>query len=319
MWKKRAIKVFLLVAVLGVSFSGTAALNRAESGAYDSNALPADSNSSQRPSKPMIIWWGSATLYRDVEILRLALSSGVFSHAVLAERNDLQRPNYLSNPNFRKALSICRENKVKVIWSRWVYPSQPIRGLEPEDIFSASYYVKRIRKIKKEAKEIGADLVCLDAEPYAKSPAMKLKSHTLTEAEFNKLTAAIKEAVKVAGQVDLVIPEGAHYKPHLYDVTRMLGKNVMALGTYNDVPPTPEQKPYDIFGAAVSITKENKRRPDHPYFTPREILERQELWAHKKGLFIYAMGKEDADIKLVALEFSKIKTIYPVRDSNDTN
>jgi hypothetical protein len=320
MWKKQATKVFLLAAVFEVSLLGTVNLNCAESGADDANVVLTDSSSSQKPSGPMIIWW--ASLYHDPEILRLALSSGVFSHAVLAERSDFQRPDYLSQPNFRKALSACRENNVKVIWTRWLYPSQPVRGLEPEDIFTASYYVERILKIKQEAKEIGADLVCFDAEPYSDSPAMPFRSRNLTEAEFKKLSSAIETAVKIAGQVDLIVPEGApHYDCHLYDATRFLGKLVMGTQTYYDIPPDHPKKagrtrPYDVFGAWVNVTKQDKSSSRYPLFTPREILERQDLWAHKKGLFIYP-GGNDESITAVAREFSKIKTIHPVQDSND--
>ncbi|GAH39525.1 unnamed protein product, partial [marine sediment metagenome] len=51
-------------------------------------------------------------------------------------------------------------------------------------------------------------------------------------------------------------------------------------------------------------------------FTPGEILKRQDLWAHKKGLFIYP-GTTKNDVTATALEFSRIRTIQPVQDSND--
>ena len=69
-----------------------------------------------------------------------------------------------------------------------------------------------------------------------------------------------------------------------------------------------------MFGAYVGVTKENKKHPHLPLFTPREILERQDLWAHKKGLFVWAGG----DPHGVALEFSRIRAIQPVSDSNES-
>ena len=308
--KKRQLRGVLCLAAIGMAFLLAANSTCAKRGVQEPNTAVDTSPVALSSARPMIIWWGS--LYRSPEILRLVLSSGVFSHAVLVERSDFQRPNYLTQPNFKKAFEICRQNNVKVIWTRWLYSSQPVRAISTADLFTTEYYVERIRRIKAEARRMGADLVAFDAEPYSDSPAMQFKSRNLTASEARRLETAIKSAVKIAGPVDLVIPEGTpRYHPHLYEATRAIGRLVMSTQTYYDRKPLKGQRPYDIFGAAVSVSKKNARFPRLPLYRPREILERQDLWAHKKGLFIYPYDLKDAEVESVARDFSLIKTVRP--------
>ncbi len=157
--------------------------------------------------------------------------------------------------------------------------------------------------------------MAFDPEPYVNCPVKAIANYTLSEARFKVLNNAIQAAIKTEGQVDFVIGAGIIYPWHPYNATKSLGKLTITGHTYFDVPwrLNDNRLPYDIFGASVSITKGNKKFPEEPYFTPREILERQHLWSHKKGLFIFPGDAENA--AAVALEFSKIRFIQPVQDS----
>lgn len=307
----RSTLLFLLAALFAVAPAGCYAEDSTDPNNTGSTK-PDSSQQTKLQQRPMIIWWGA--LVDDPINIELAVSSGIFSHAVIVDRCDLQRRRPWLLANFPKAVAACKRHNVKIIWTRWLYPSQPIKGLEFEDIFEASYYINRIRRIKYEAERFGFACVAFDAEPYANSPAMALKIRNLTKPEFVKLNAAIKTAVEVAGHVDFVIPEGApSFSLHLYDATRNLGKLVIATQTYYDIPPDHPKKagklrPYDIFGAYVSVTKQNTRHPEWPLFTPREILQRQDLWVRKKGLMVFP-----EENRKVAETFFRIKTIRPDR------
>lgn len=281
----------------------------------------------EAPNSPMIIWFHPVET--DPEILRLALSSGVFSHLMLTWLHEYDRPYSLAYPlskkglrNLQKALRLCKEKEVEVIWTRWLYPGYNHIKFPfiSEDIFEATYYVQRVRNIRKEARLMGVDLVALDTEPYGASSLkpMRMGRYELSEAKFGALRNAIKAAIKAEGRVDFVLPAPRVGQRHLYTATSGLGRLVIGEHTYRDVPRrrNDRRRPYDIFGAYVSIRKEDPNYPKMPYFTPREILERQDLWAHKKGLFIFP-GVGRKNVEAVALEFSKMKYIRPVRDSND--
>lgn len=293
----------------------------------DANLVSEKGNVVETPVPPMIIWFHPVET--DPEVLRLALSSGIFSHVMLAWLHEYDRPYDFAHPlsqkglrNLSKALKLCKDKGVKVIWSRWLYPGyNHIKfPFKVEDIFSAKYYRERLRNIKEEGKLMGADFVALDSEPYGNSPLKPLRMgrYQLSEAKFNALKNAIGGAIEIEGQVDFVLPAGKGSQRHLYSAASSLGKLVIAEHTYRDVPHgrNDKRRRYDIFGAYVSITKKDPKIPNWPCFTPREILERQSLWSQKRGLFIFP-GVARENVEAVALEFSKIKTIRPVPDNND--
>lgn len=273
------------------------------------------------PSRPMIILW--SRFQEGPEVLRTFLSSGIFSHVMLANKHEFDNPmvNILKDTSLEKALAYCREKDVKIVWVRWLYPGFQLRDLKLEDFFTADYYINRIRNIRREAKQIGADMVALDAEPYASSPLNPLKTQVrnkLSRKDFEKMHSAIKKAIAVEGKVEFVLPGGSRFGDHIYDATRPLGKLSIGEHTYYDESWRQKAKiPYDIFGAYVNTSKENRKKPKLKFFTPQEILERQELWAHKKGLFIYPGSRENA--ARIAREFSKIRGTMPVADGNNKN
>jgi len=279
-------------------------------------ALGKDTPSTEIPSRPVIIWW--ARLWDDPEILRLAISSGVFSHVMLVSLHEFDRPGdiALSDPNLVKAVRYCKEKGVKVVWTRWLYPGYNQKKFKFKDAFDADYYKARIRELKSEAKAMGADYVAFDAEPYAKSvltPYKTLRKCKLSKAEFNDMNRAIQVAVEAEGKVDFILPAATRFGRHLFDATRNLGELAVNEDTYYDVPARRRNiRRYDIFGAYVGVRKKNDKHPKLPLFTPREILERQDLWAHTSGLFIYPGSAKNT--ALVAREFSKIKKVSPAGD-----
>jgi len=289
----------------------------------DPNYFLKDVKPSDVPLKPIIIWFH--WVETDPEILRVALSSGIFSHVTLEGLHEWDRPNYPNNANVKKLVALCKKEGVKLIWTRWLWPGYKLRGFTFKDACDIKYYTQRIRNIKQEAKLIGADFVAFDAEPYARNPMKPMKTGRLklSEAEFDVLNNAVQRAIKIEGQVDFIYPAGRIGKHHLYSATYALGKTVIGTHANRDIPWRRRlNRPYDIFGAYVNIKKNDPNCPDGPgpYFTAREILERQELWVHKKGLWIYpgTAGRDIERVAAVAREFSRIKHIEPVGDSNDS-
>jgi len=256
------------------------------------------------------------------ETMRTALSSRIFSHVMIVCAHRYAGRNIKYRENILKAIELCKEMKVTPILTRWLYPGSNIGDFTYEDAFSHEYYIREIKNLQEEAAQYGIELVAFDAEPYANKPLKDIKRRKLSANQMEALSGAIEQAVKVAGRVDFVLPAGSRFGKHLYNCTRRLGKFTISEYTYYDIPSThtekaAERRPYDIFGAYVGVNKQDKPYTKRALFAPREILERQDLWAHKKGLFIYPGSVENA--AAIALEFSKIKTVYTVRDSNDVN
>jgi hypothetical protein len=266
--------------------------------------------------RPMIIWFQD--IETGPEALDLALSSGFFSHVLLEGVNYLDRQDYYTVPKFRKSLEVLRNHKeVKIIWCRWLFPGHNLDNFKLEDVFDANYYIRQIQHIREEAKLMGADLFAFDAEPYVKCPLLALPNRRIPENKFDTMREAIRAAVQRVGKVDFVLPAPFIFSgslKHLYEATSEIAGNTIAEHTYRDVPGMRDDKrrPYDIFGAYVNITKIDPNNPNMPFFTPKEILERQELWSHKKGLLIFP-GLYDKAIP-VAREFSKISSIRPKKD-----
>ena len=291
---------------------------QAQSKTNDPDTAVNGSGISHKPSKPMIIWYSRRWGWGLHEPLRLVTSSGFFSHVMLMGLHKYDIPTYAANPKYLKAFNLCKKNDVKVIWARPLYPNHKLRRFTVQDAFDAEYYVQQIREVRKEARKMKVDLVAFDAEMCCDCPLVPFKHRNLSEAEFGRLKRAISTAIQVAGKVDFILPARTSLGRHIYDATSSLGKLIITEHTYYDIPWThskemEKKRPYDIFGAYVGLTKKNKDHPNLPLFTPREILERQYLWIHKKGLFIYPGGDPGG----VALEFSRIRNIRPSLEKRD--
>jgi len=262
--------------------------------------------------KPVVMWYSRQWGWGRYEPLENITGSGFFSHVMLVGLHRNYVPNYIDNPRFKKAVKICRDNGVEVIWTRFLFPNHKIKGFTLETAFNPGYYIDQIQNIKREAAQAGIKLVAFDTEPCCKSPLVPYKSKPFSKEDYEKISTAIKVAIGYAGPVDYVLPSAAAEENHLYNAAAQIGKYIIAEYTYYDLPVVhrnnpDKNRPYDIFGAYVGVTKENKHNPNLNLYTPKEILERKELWSHKKGLFIYS-GNAAPE---VSREFWKLKEDKP--------
>lgn len=305
-----------------VTFVLCAAETRRNNSNYEPGQDPNKTNSTITvPAQPVIIWYH--TVGKDPDTLRIALSSGVFTHVMLSamHRYDRDLKYHFDHTCLRELRTICYEAGVKVIWERWAWPGYGLKYFRWNDIFDPNYYVEEIRNIRKEAQQIGAHFTCLDFEPYGKSPVEVLRKRNMTEMEYSLLAQAVEIAVKQVGQIDYILPAASpyprhtHFKRDMYRPVQKLGKFSIAEHTYYNHPGRLHCKDniFDVFGAYCKVN------PDYsvpaPCFTPREILERKDLWADKKGLFIYP-GTLKNTLE-VAVEFSKIKNFEHIPKKNE--
>ena len=320
MLSKSIISTFFLSTItVGIILCGIMFFWFIGSSQADSNSVVNNSSSAQKQSKPMIIWW--ARSIDGFETARLAASSNFFSHVMIANAHKAAELDRQVKADIKKIIKFCKQKDIKVIWMRWLYPGGgpglKLGGFTLKDAYNTDYYISQIKNIRKEANELGIDLVSFDVEPYGACPLIPLKSRKLSKVEFKAMNNAINNAIEVAGKVDFVVPADGEYKMHFWNCTRRLGKLTISEHTYYDLPSThtkqmEEKRPHDIVGIFVDVRKENPYNKHLPFFTPREILEQQDLWTHKKGLLVYTENKQRAI--LVADEFSRIKTIKPVPD-----
>ena len=317
---KSVIGICAGIAMLAM-FVPCAAETRRNNSNYEPGQDPNKTNSTITiPAQPIIIWFH--TVGKDPNILRIALSGGVFTHVMLSGVHYDDIPDYFSRRDcdFQELLKICKQANIKIIWNRWAWPGYNFKNFTWDDIFNPAYYAKQIRHIKKEARQIGAHFTCLDFEPYGKSLVKPLRIGNMPEKEYSQLTQAVETAVEQVGQVDYIMPAAYPYpyftrfERDMYRPLQKLGKLSIAEHTYYNNPAYfhyPDNT-FDVFGAYCRKDPNNLGVPSCPYFTPREILERQDLWKHKKGLFIYpGEGKNALE---TALEFSKIRRLRPKRD-----
>ena len=269
---------------------------------------------SSSDSKPMIIWMHNAPVHSPV-VLEKALSSGIITHVWVLFLNPQDAPLPKLN-RARQAIEVCKKHNVKVIWARTLWPSYEVKKFRRSDMSDPNYYKNFIDIIRTEAQVLGADFTAVDTEPYTYFPYLEVKKNPLSQKEFNAIKDAVDEAVAEKGQLDFLAPSCGYFPRHIYDAVKNMGELKVAEHTYYDIPRKIKSKkwPYDIFGAYVNVTKDNPRHPKAPFFTPREILERQDLWKHKKGLFISANHKGMGE---VAELLSTIKYVRPTDPNNN--
>lgn len=250
-----------------------------------------DSNESASPttSQPIIIWhWSS--YYDDLKPLRLALSTGLINHVSIGmmSRRD---SDYTKNSKVLSAIKMVKDSGAKLIWLRWLWPAYGIEQSRPEDLFDPNFYIQEIRFIRAEADKISADFVAFDTEPYGNSPmsAYKKKEIILKAKDLQRLRSTIKKVIDTVGKVDFILPAGwrGNLLPH--DIIAELGTNRISEGVYyfNYRRIKRVRVPYEIFGAYVNTTRENKRYPDLPYFLISDIFDNSYLWSSKKGIWLY--------------------------------
>jgi len=276
-----------------------------------------EANATHTREKPIIIWFHNVATTKAV-ILEKAISNGIISHVLLLYQHRLDAPfTGVMLDRTKQAVAVCKKYDTKIIWVRTLWPTHNVESFRYSDFFDPNYYARAIKEVQLEARAIGAEFTGIDIAPYGHFPFKKQLlwggvGGVGSGKEYEPLLSAVKEAVSMSGQVDFVMPTYTAYPRYIYNVVVELGKWKIAEYTYYDNPKkiNDRRRPFDIFGAYISTTKRNRRNPKTPFFTAKEILERQELWAHKHGLMLYP--KEDR-IERVAEIISAISSIHPER------
>lgn len=242
-------------------------------------------------TKPTIIWFHSGAGY-SLESLKTAISSGLITHVMLTYMHRADA-DWKTNADVRKAIEMVKKSDVKLIWGRNLWPYYANKNIKLTDIFDPNYYAREIYHLRAEGKEMGADFVAFDTEPYADSP-MKLylkgeKRIRLTAMELQRLELVIKEVARTTGKVDFVFPAGSLDWQHPYNILAGLGQSRIAENTYyaNEKTIKAIKYPYEIFGAYVNTIRKRPENPDSPYFLVSDILDNSQLWSKRKGLFLY--------------------------------
>lgn len=269
----------------------------------------------EKRQRPIIIWFHNAASKKtNAQVLEKAISNGIVSHVLLLYLHPLDAP--LKGPvlvKVREAVEVCKKYKTKIIWFRTLWPTYKVKSFTEQMLYDENYYASLIRIIREEAQTLKADYVGIDTEPYGYFPyKKKFKKQPLSQKNYEQMQDAVNLAMQSVGAVDFLTPAG-RLRGKMFDAVSGLGNMKIAGFTYYDAPWTVSDPntPFDIFGAYVSISKHNKAAPKYSYFTAREILERQKLWSHKKGVMLYP---KDDEIEAIAEQISKIKEIVPRND-----
>jgi hypothetical protein len=285
----------------------------------ETNAGQQQVSTKQHPNEPIIIWHYSA--YRDtLKSLELAISSDLITHVNVSGLLHRKDRNYKKNDKVLKAVKLIKDDNLKLIWTRWLWPGYAVEQVKTEDLFNPDYYIGEIRKLKAEAEEVGADFVALDTEPYAHCPLklyMKGKKRLrLTVRQSEQLENAIQQTIQKTGKIDFIYPAGSNRIRHPYNVIAKLGKNRVSEHTFYDNKKWLRnvKYPYEIFGAYLNTTKKNKRYPHLPFYLPREIFEKSHLWSEKKGVFLYPREKKAL---AVAKELVAYSRTLPYKNKNN--
>lgn len=277
-----ALIVFTLMITTNISCAG------------DNDKDPNNLKTAQAREKPMIIWFHSA-YGNSLESLKTALSSGMISHVIVLYMHRKDR-DWKANQKVRKAVEMVKNSDAKLIWCRDMWAYWAIENAKPGDLLDPNYYIQEIRHLRAEAKEMGADFVAFDTEPYGRSPMKPYlftgKGHIkLSNKQVQQLKSIIKKTIQAVGKVDFILQAGrVYYKDHPWEIIAELGKNRISECTYyvDEKLVKSIEYPYEIFGAHLNTTRYRAINPKRPYFLVSDIFENSHLWSAKKGLFLYS-------------------------------
>lgn len=310
--KPIAASIFLVAGII-MSIMVFSSANDIQKGA---NTNAHDTGPAQITNKPLIIWFHNAAS-TGPQVLEKALSSGIITCVLILYLNPQDVP-LQKLKGVLEAVNICKSHQIQIIWCRTLWPSygKYIGGIHTAEnfprakMFTPSYYENVIEQIRQEAQVLGAGFTGIDTEAYAYFPFNRELKKPFKKEDFNAMKEAVEKAVEEKGQLDFVLPAAYVNPNHPYNALIQLGKLKIAEHTYYNISSlhNDKRRPYDVFGAYINTVTTNKKFPDRPYFTPREILERQDLWAHKEGLMLYP--KED-NIPNIVVSLAKITSIDP--------
>jgi hypothetical protein len=277
------------------------AKKRDKSDVVEPNSTVIDKNGMR--AQPIIIWH-HRTQRHSVDSLRYAISSGLITHVNVSVGS--RTSDTLPKTATREAIEVARKANVKVILTRSLWS-----GLNTDrgDIFRPDFYIREIRRLRVEAKEVSADFAGLDTEPWGRTPIVpffKGKGKLSTE-EQRLLKETIAEVVETCGKVDFLWPAGALKQPSPYDIVAELGEMRIAESTYfnNEKTIKSIKYPYEIFGAYVNTVREREKGSGSPYFLVSDIFDKSKLWSNKKGLFIYPKERKVLAVAKALVSYSK--------------
>ena len=310
------MSLFICISIILVNISRTDALSQ------EPNSLA--NESSREP--PIIIWFHNGE-NKSTEALKEALSSGLITHVIVNYRSRKDGA-WNSKPWIREAVKIVKKSDAKLIWSRGLWAWYAVEDAKFEDMLNPLHYVREIKNVRAEAKEMGADFVALDIEPYANSPMRKhmlgKQRIKLNARQYQQLKVITKRVLRSVDKVDFIYPSGWWGFPghnHPFDILAELGKIRICENTYydnaNSIRAVPY--PYDIFGVHLNTIKYHERNPIDPFFLVPEIFERSQLWSHKKGLFIYTSKSSSLAVARELVAYSKTLPSLSSADPNIQN
>ena len=260
-------------------------------------------------TRPIIIW--NHNIYKDsIDALETAVSTDLITHVNIKRlhRYDCLIEKYAKYEDMvPKVIDLCKQNNVKVILTRTLWPSWRISHSNKNDLYQSEYYIREIEHLKNDANSLGADYIGLDIEPYAKSPLKKIiKKRNYNRRDLEILKNAVRSAKKETGGVDFIYPAGSNLVHHPYNIISQLATYRISEHTYYDNKDGIKnvKYPFEIFGAFVKLEKENSYRKDLPFFLVEDIFDRSELWSDKKGVWLYK-GSSTAKEKNYALKLAK--------------
>ncbi len=160
----------------------------------------------------------SGTAAADARIVDALSDLRWFTHVILVVPSWQEKPAAMRNPLVRRAVRTCRVRGIGVVWGRWLWvawPGDQARLPNPQSHFDAGYYSSAIRRVKREARSLGAVATFLDLEPYGKSVQKPtLKFRTLTDDERHRVQSAVSLATRRVGTVDLISPTSSMRASH---------------------------------------------------------------------------------------------------------
>jgi hypothetical protein len=158
------------------------------------------------------------TKEEDLRIVNSLRNAGWFTHVAIVVLSWPERPDAVRNPIVRRAVDLCREKGIGVIWGRWLWvawPGTAVVRATPNDQIDPAFYAAALATIKSEARALGADGAMLDCEPYGKGPQSEnLEHRELTDEDRRRISAAVALAVSRSGQVDLIYPSSSARSTH---------------------------------------------------------------------------------------------------------
>ena len=288
--KCKKIRILLALVVAGsVVLGAVKAFSADKKGARETNRNAETVDATEPNKPPMIIWFHNG--YSDnVAALKTALSSRLISHVMIkcTHRKDF---DYRSKNDVLKAIEMVKKSRAKLIWTRSLWAHNNVEDSSVKDLFDPDYYIREIQNLRAEAKEMGTDLVSLDAEPYGNSPMKRYLTHGYrwNSQLREQLKFAVNKAIKAVGKVDVMRPAGDNRRGHPAEILAELGKyRLSGLSRSTDAlrrKPPYEVYPYEIFAAYLNTARKDPKAPKYTFFLVPEIFENSHLWSERRGCF----------------------------------